>query len=72
MLKTEEYRVQTREVNENKLNITSYKIGDRYYCHVDNVEPGATIARSDAPTEEEAIQAAVAKARDRLSPNTSR
>ena len=71
MLKAEDYRVDTQEVNGQKVNITSYKIGDRYYCHVANVDPGATIARTDAPTQQEAIQAALARARERLSPKPS-
>ena len=28
-----------------EIGITSYKLKDRYYCKIDNIDPGATIAR---------------------------
>jgi hypothetical protein len=47
--------------------VTSYKIGDMYHCKADNVSPGAQIARTTGATREEAENAAIAKATERLS-----
>ncbi len=44
----------------------SYRLGDTYYCSVDNVDPGAVVARADAATRAEAEGAAVEKARQRI------
>ncbi|MBM2839845.1 MAG: hypothetical protein HW412_373 [Bacteroidetes bacterium] len=65
-MKTEEYTSQKMELSGIPIRINSYKIGDRFYCHVENTDPGATIARADAASREEAVQAALAKAKERL------
>ena len=65
-MKSEEYKTETREISGFKVGITTYKIGDISYCKIDNVDPGATIARSEAKTVSEAVQLAVAKASKRL------
>jgi hypothetical protein len=49
-----------------KVSVTSYKIGESFYCHVQNVDPGATISRAEAGTREEAVDLALRKAKDRL------
>ena len=67
MFKAEEYRVDVRQIGNWNVTVTSYKIGDNYFCHVDNVNPGATIARTQATTREEAVKVAVHKAEERLS-----
>ena len=46
--------------------MTTYKIGDDYYCHVYNVDPGATIARATAATREEAVEEAMIKVSQRI------
>jgi hypothetical protein len=48
------------------VGIVSFKLGERWICHVDNVSPGAIIARSDGPTREDAVSSALAIARQRL------
>lgn len=48
------------------VRITTHRIGEIYYSSVDNVDPGATIARASAPSREEAERLAVEKARARL------
>jgi hypothetical protein len=48
------------------INITTYQIGERFYCHIDNVSPGATIARTEGDSLEEAREAALQKATTRL------
>jgi hypothetical protein len=48
------------------VRLTSYALEDRWYCKIDNVSPGATIARAEGVSREEAEDLATAKARDRL------
>ncbi len=48
------------------VNVTSYKLGDHYYCKVDNVSPGAWLSRTQAHSREEAEQKAVEKAQQLL------
>jgi hypothetical protein len=63
---TENYRSETRDLAGVKINLTSYKIGDRFYCHVSNLDPGATIARAEAASSGEAESLALSKAAERL------
>lgn len=65
-VKAEEHKTQALEMNGVRLEVRSYKIGNTYHCHVANVDPGATIARASAPTEEEAVRVATEKARERV------
>ena len=66
MLKTEDYTTETRELSGVQIRIDSYKIGDRFYCHIENTDPGAIIARADAASREDAVQLALAKVGGRL------
>ena len=66
MLRTENYSSETTEFSGVRLRVNSYKIGDRFYCHIENTDPGATIARAEASTKEEAIRVALSKAKERL------
>jgi hypothetical protein len=68
MMRAEDYRTVLQEINGRKVNVTSYKIGGQFYCHVTNVDPDATISRAEAATREEAEQAALEKAAARLKP----
>ena len=68
MLKADDFRVDSKEVDGLKINVTSYRIGATYYCHVDNVDPGAVIARSEGESHDEVIQVAMAKTMERLRP----
>ena len=58
--------MEAKEISGVSVRISSYQIGDRFYCHIENTDPGATIARADGPAREEAIQLAIAKAIQRL------
>jgi hypothetical protein len=49
------------------VHLISYKLGDSWLCKVDNVSPGAQIARSSAKTQAEAERLALEKAERRLS-----
>ncbi len=64
--KAEDHQSRKETLEGWDINITSYKIGDKHYCHIDNVSPGATIARGEGATREEAEGVAMEKARDRL------
>lgn len=67
MLKPENHRTSSRELEGIQINITSYKIGEQYYCHITNLDPGATIARAEATTsQDDAEQIALARAQERL------
>jgi len=70
MLKADDFNVNTREISGLTVNITSYKIGNTYYCHIDNIDPGATIVRLDGESKEEVIQTALEQAMQRLSRKT--
>ncbi len=47
-----------------EVGIVSYRLGGRYCCEVDNVSPGARLARGEGATREEAE--ALAKVREVL------
>ncbi len=49
-----------------KIGIVSFKLGDCYHCAVDNVEPGALLARGEGSTREEAERQALERAREML------
>lgn len=59
----EQYRERTEQVGEWEIRVTTYKLGEAYVCKVDNVNPGATLARVSMPTLEEAEAEALSKAR---------
>jgi len=48
------------------IRIQSYCVGKTWYAAVDNVDPGATVARAEGSSREEAETSAIAKARERL------
>ena len=61
-MKSEDFRERRDEIGGWAVNIVSYKMGDRYYCTIDNVDPGARFARAEGGTREEAESAALEKA----------
>ena len=65
-LRPEEYRRRRDELAGWQVNIVSYKLGGRYCCEVDNVSPGARLARGEGATREEAETRALDKARTLL------
>ncbi len=67
-MRAESYRVLDQELFGVGITVTSYRIGECYYCHVANRDPGAVIARAEAVTREEAEKAALEKATERLKP----
>jgi len=65
-VKSEDYSERVVDVNGWQCRLTSYKLGDVYHCHADNVSPGARLARTTGPTKEEAETAALARATELL------
>ncbi len=65
-MKTENHHSEMREMQGVKNSITFYQIGAQYFCHVANIDPGATFARGQGDSREEAEEAALSKAIRRL------
>ena len=65
-MRAEEYQRRREELGGWPVGIVSYRLGDRFYCEVDNVSPGARIARAEGGTREAAEEAALEAARRRL------
>ena len=61
------YKVEKTEIQGVKVSITTYQIGDQFICHIENENPGATIARAVGTSQEEVTQLAIEKATKRLS-----
>jgi hypothetical protein len=70
-LKAEEFQSRQEEHLGWKMNIVSYRLGDRFHCTVDDVDPGARLSRGEGTTREEAEAQGVEKARRYLA-NTRR
>ena len=61
-MKAEEYSERNETIDTWPIHIVTYRIGDTYYCTIDNVDPGARFARADGATLEEAERQALEKA----------
>jgi len=57
---------RTGELDGWPIGITRYRVGDRCVVVIDNVDPGAPIARAEAESFETAEREALATARKRL------
>ncbi len=62
----QDYEVQDRQINGTPVKVTSYRMGEAYYCQVANADPGATISRAEGATRQQAVDAAVSKATEQL------
>ena len=60
------YQVEKTEIQGVKVSITTYQIGEKFLCHIENENPGATIARAEGKNQEEAKQLAIEKVTRRL------
>ena len=65
-LRSEGYQRRADTLAGWPIKIVGYRIGATHYCHIDNVSPGATIARANAASREAAEEEAIAKATGRL------
>lgn len=61
-MRSEEFRERRDALEGWPINVVSYRIGDRFFCTIDNVEPGARFARGEGATREEAEGTALEKA----------
>lgn len=62
----EEYARRESVVGGWPAGITSYRIGATYHCKVDNLSPGAIVARGSGATLAEAEAKAIERARTRF------
>jgi len=72
IMRPEEYQERIQSVPPFQIHIVSYRLGDEFHCSVDNVDPGAVIARSQGSTRAEAELAALERATKRLEFSASR
>ncbi|MCI0432430.1 MAG: hypothetical protein L0271_02100 [Gemmatimonadetes bacterium] len=61
-----EYRTREDMLAGWPVRIVSYCVGPIWYAAVENVDPGAKIARANGDSREAAEQKAIEKARERL------
>ena len=62
-MKAEDYTERRDAIDGWPINIVTYRIGEKYYCTIDNVDPGARFARAEGATRESVEQSAREKAR---------
>jgi hypothetical protein len=72
IMRPEGYQERIQSIPPFQVRIVSYRLGEEFHCSVDNVDPGATIARSLGATRAEAESAALEKATRRLEFSASR
>jgi hypothetical protein len=65
-MRTEDYQRREEKLAGWPVGIVSYRLGEKWFCEIDNLDPGARIARAEGPTREAAEQAAKAAASRRL------
>ena len=65
-MKPEAYKEKQLEAEGWPLRLTSYKLGEVFYCQADNVSPGAILVRETGASREEAEQKALEAASRRL------
>jgi hypothetical protein len=66
VLRAEGYRRRRDRLEGWEVGITSYKLGGRYCCEVDNASVGARLARGEGTTRDEAEAEALKSARELL------
>jgi hypothetical protein len=65
-MKPEDYHQRREEHHGWSMNIVSYRLGDRFHCTVDDVDPGARLSRGEGATRQEAEGQAIEKAKRML------
>jgi hypothetical protein len=65
-MKAEDYTERNETIDTWPVHIVTYRIGEKYYCTIDNVDPGARFARAEAATREDAEGTALEKAKKYL------
>ncbi len=65
-MRADRFSSRTSEINGWAVRIESVRLGEQYNATVRSVDPGASIARAEAATREEAEREAIEKAAERL------
>ena len=65
-MRAEDYTQRSLKLAGWPVHLISYKVGESWHCKVDNVSPGAEIARSIGCNQAEAERQALSKAERRL------
>jgi hypothetical protein len=66
-MKAEHFTESQVDVDGWQVNLTTYKLGEKWHTKADNVSPGAALARIVADTREDAEARALARAKELLS-----
>lgn len=61
-MKAEGYAKRRQPLGDWQIEIESYRLGDIFYCTINNVDPGARFARAEGSTREDAESKALEKA----------
>ena len=62
----ENFTERTVDVDGWRVNLTTYKLGNKWHTKADDVSPGASLARIVADTREDAEAQALARAKELL------
>ena len=65
-MKAEDYSERSETIDTWPIHIVTYRVGGKYYCTIDNVDPGARFARAEGATREDAERVALEKAQKYL------
>jgi len=65
-MKAQRFQERKVEVGGWQANVSSYKLGEIWHAKVDNVSPGASLARTTGATREEAEEKALKRAEELL------
>jgi hypothetical protein len=65
-MKAEDYQERQIEIESWPVKLTSYRVGETFYCTADNVSPGAAVARTSGATREEAENTAIERVKSKL------
>jgi hypothetical protein len=66
-VKPEQFSERRVDVDGWQVNLTTYKLGEKWHSKADNVSPGAALARVVAESREAAEERALARAKELLS-----
>ncbi len=62
MVRAVGYREKVETLGGVPVRITTYQIGEQFFCKIDNLDPGGVIARAWGPDRDSAIENAKAAA----------
>jgi hypothetical protein len=65
-MKAEDYTERRDTIDGWPINIVTYRIGGKYYCTIDNVDPGARFARAEGLARDEVERKALENAKKHL------